>query len=33
MYGSESWPLSKKDENLLQIFKRRILRRTFVPVN
>jgi hypothetical protein len=33
MYGSESWPLSKKDENLLQIFERRILRRTFVPVN
>jgi hypothetical protein len=33
MYGSESWPLSKKDENLLQIFERRILRRICSPIN
>jgi hypothetical protein len=33
MYGSESWPLSKKDENLLQAFERRILRRICGPVN
>jgi hypothetical protein len=33
MYGSESWPLSKKHENLLQIFKRRILRRIYGPIN
>jgi hypothetical protein len=32
-YGSESWPLSKKDENPLQIFKRRILRRIYSPIN
>jgi hypothetical protein len=33
MYGSESWPLSKKDESPLQIFERRILRRIYGPVN
>jgi hypothetical protein len=33
MYGSESWPLSKKDESLLQIFERRILRRIDGPIN
>jgi hypothetical protein len=33
MYGSESWPLSKKDENLLQISERRILRRIYGPIN
>jgi hypothetical protein len=33
MYGSESRPLSKKDENLLQIFERRILRRIYGPIN
>jgi hypothetical protein len=33
MYGSESWPLSEKDENLLQIFGRRILRRIYGPIN
>jgi hypothetical protein len=33
MYGSESWPLSNKDENLLQIFERTILRRIYCPVN
>jgi hypothetical protein len=33
MYGSESWPLSKKDENLLQIFERRILRKIYGPIN
>jgi hypothetical protein len=32
MCGSESWSLSKKDENLLQIFERRILRRIYGPV-
>jgi hypothetical protein len=25
-YGSESWPLTRKDVNVLQIFERRILR-------
>jgi hypothetical protein len=33
MYESDSWPLSKKDENILQIFERRILRRIYGPVN
>jgi hypothetical protein len=33
MYGSECWPLLKKDENLLRIFERRILRRIYGPVN
>jgi hypothetical protein len=33
MYGSESWPLSKKVENLLQILERRILRRIYGPIN
>jgi hypothetical protein len=33
MYGNESWPLSKKDENLLQIFERRILRSIYGPIN
>jgi hypothetical protein len=33
MYGSESWSFSKKDENLLQIFGRRILRRICGPIN
>jgi hypothetical protein len=33
MYGSWSWPLSKKDENLLQIFERRILIRIYGPTN
>jgi hypothetical protein len=32
-YGSDSWPLSNKDENLLQIFERGILRRIYGPVN
>jgi hypothetical protein len=31
MYGSDSWPLSKKGEILLQIFGRRILRRIYGP--
>jgi hypothetical protein len=33
MCGSESRPVSKKDENLLQIFERRILRRIYGPIN
>jgi hypothetical protein len=33
MYGSECWPLSKKEENLFQIFERRILRRIYGPIN
>jgi hypothetical protein len=33
MYGSESWPLSKNDEILAQIFERRILRRIYGPIN
>jgi hypothetical protein len=32
MYGSESWPLSKKDESLLQIFEKKILRRIYGPI-
>jgi hypothetical protein len=33
MSGSEGWPLSKKDEHLLQIFGRRILKRIYGPIN
>jgi hypothetical protein len=33
IYGSESWPPSTKDENLPQIFERRILRRIYDPIN
>jgi hypothetical protein len=33
MYGSESWPFPKKNENLLQIFERRILRRIYGSIN
>jgi hypothetical protein len=33
MYRSESWRFSKKDENLLQILERRILRRIYGPIN
>jgi hypothetical protein len=33
IYGSEIWPLSEKDKNLLQIFERRTLRRIYGPVN
>jgi hypothetical protein len=29
VYGSESWPILKKDENLFRIFKRRILRKIY----
>jgi hypothetical protein len=32
-YGSERWPLSEKDKNLLQLFERRILRRIYGPIN
>jgi hypothetical protein len=31
-YGSESWPLKRKDEHMLQIFERRILRRIYGPI-
>jgi hypothetical protein len=31
-HGSESWPLTGKDENMLQIFERRILRRVYGPI-
>jgi len=27
MYGSETWPLTKSDENLLSIFKTKILQK------
>jgi hypothetical protein len=30
-YGNENWPLKRKDENTLQIFERRILRRIYGP--
>jgi hypothetical protein len=33
IYGSEAWPLSKKDGNLFRIFKRRILRLVYGHVN
>jgi hypothetical protein len=33
MYGSESWPVSKQEENILQIFERKILRRIDGPIN
>jgi hypothetical protein len=32
MYGSENWTFTKSDENLLRIFKRKILRRIYGPV-
>jgi hypothetical protein len=32
-YGIECWLLSKKDENMLQIFEGRILRMIYSPVN
>jgi hypothetical protein len=32
-YGSECWPLLKKDGNSLRIFKRRILRMFYDPIN
>jgi hypothetical protein len=31
-YGSETWTLTKSDENFLRIFERKILRRIFGPV-
>jgi hypothetical protein len=31
-YGSETWTLTKSDENLLRIFERKILRKVYVPV-
>jgi hypothetical protein len=33
MYSSETWTLTAKDENNLQIFERQILRHIFGPVN
>jgi hypothetical protein len=32
-YSSETWTLTAKDENNLQIFERQILRKIFGPVN
>jgi hypothetical protein len=32
-YGSETWVLSKSDENILRVFERRILRAIFGPTN
>jgi hypothetical protein len=28
-YGSESWPLTRKDENMLRFFERKLLRRIY----
>jgi hypothetical protein len=30
--GSESWPRTRKDENMLRIFERRILRQIYGPI-
>jgi hypothetical protein len=30
LYGSESWTLKRKDENMLRSFERKILRRMYV---
>jgi hypothetical protein len=32
MYGSETWTLTKSDENLLRIFKRKILQKIYGPI-
>jgi hypothetical protein len=32
-YGNESWPLTKRYENMFLIFERRILRRIYGPIN
>jgi hypothetical protein len=32
-YGSETWVLSKSDETILRVFKRKILRAIFGPTN
>jgi hypothetical protein len=31
-YGSDSWPLKRKEENMLRIFERRVLRRINGPI-
>jgi hypothetical protein len=31
-YGNESWPFKRKEENMLRIFERRILRRIYSQI-
>jgi len=31
-YGSETWTFTKSDENLLRIFKRKILQKIYEPI-
>jgi hypothetical protein len=31
-YGSESWPIKRKNENMFRIFERRTLKRIYGPI-